>query len=147
MRDPPVVDDEGKPFEQRHAAGFEGRKPQRSRQPKFVVREQRERKLESRDDLALVGRVLGRETEKMVDAERPQLLEVIAKRTRLRRAPARPGNAERSTVLPSVACKGTDGSRAPDRWLAAPSSAGAGMVDQSGAARLSFSGLRSGRPH
>src|SRR3954465_14528663 len=44
----------------------------------------------------------------------------------------RPRNADRSIVPPSVARKGTEGILAPARWRAAPSSTGAGIVDQSG---------------
>ena len=44
-----------------------------------------------------------------------------------------PARDDKSTVVPSVAGSGIEGTFRPDRWPAAPSSGGAGIVDQSGA--------------
>ncbi len=50
----------------------------------------------------------------------------------------RPAITERSTVSPSVARRDTEAIRASARWRVAPSSTGAGIVDQSGASTVLF---------
>src|SRR5262245_28515504 len=90
--DDAVVDDEGHPFEERHARGRERRQLDRARKLEPLVGKHRERQVQTLDRFALICGVLRREAENMADAEPLEFAEMIAEAARLRGAPARPGD-------------------------------------------------------
>lgn len=88
--DLPSQDDERALLQQPRSFPLQGRQVHRIGQRIFGIRQQRKRQVQTFDDLALTGGVLGRQTIHVIDTQRREFRVVVAKRAGLRRTTARP---------------------------------------------------------
>jgi hypothetical protein len=87
--DRPVIDDQREALEQRHSTRFEGRQLQRPGEFQMFVGQDGKRKVQAFCGLFLVGGILRRQAEQVINAEVFQFRELVAERARLRRAAPR----------------------------------------------------------